>query len=160
MEGKINALVAGPNCRTRSLLRHIPVHGNPNVPRPVRRWGGEGFDIEDATEEEQKKLHDDDILMWRCVFLYMVTVCMRRARKIDVEVVFALEQPASPHDFMPEVASRWDTSGKTLRRSFVLRKPPSPKGQWEGCRVSPPRLEGIWSFMYKAMSEGREEVRR
>ena len=40
LEGKIHALVAGSNCRTRSLLRHIPVPGNPNAPRPVRRWGG------------------------------------------------------------------------------------------------------------------------
>lgn len=123
MEGKINALVAGPNCRTRSLLRHIPVPGNPNAPRPVRRWGGEEFGIEDAMEEEQKKLHDDDILMWRCVFLYMVTACMRRARKIDAEVVFALEQPASPHDFMPEVVSWWDTKEwKDLAKEFSFEE--------------------------------------
>ena len=109
LEGKINALVAGPNCRTRSLLRHIPIPGRPDAPRPVRRWGGEEFGVHDATEEEVKKLHDDDILMWRCLFLYMITAYMRRARKITKGVVFGLEQPASPRDFMPEVVSWWDT---------------------------------------------------
>ena len=51
LEGKINALVAGPNCRTRSLLRHIPIPGKPEAPR---RWGGEEFGVVDATEDELK----------------------------------------------------------------------------------------------------------
>ena len=70
LEGKINAIVGGPNCRTRSLLRHIPIPGQPSAPRPIRRWGGEEFGIHDATEEEKQKLHEDDVLMWRFWFLF------------------------------------------------------------------------------------------
>ena len=95
LEGKIDALLAGPNCRSRSLLRHIPVPGQPSAPRPIRRWGGEEFGIHDATEEEKQKLHDDDVLMWRTIFLYMVASYMRRVRNISVPVMFSLEQPAS-----------------------------------------------------------------
>ena len=40
LEGKIRAMIGGPSCRTRSVLRHIPVEGHPEAPRPVRQWGG------------------------------------------------------------------------------------------------------------------------
>lgn len=36
LEGKLNAVITSPNCRARSLLRHRPVPGDPNAPRPVR----------------------------------------------------------------------------------------------------------------------------
>ena len=35
LEGKLKALLGGPNCRTRSLLRHIPIENNPMAPRPI-----------------------------------------------------------------------------------------------------------------------------
>jgi hypothetical protein len=50
-QGKMKGLVGGPNCRTRSILRHFPIPGNPEAPRPIRRWGGEEFGIFDATKE-------------------------------------------------------------------------------------------------------------
>ena len=37
-EGKLEALVGGPNCRTRSILRHYPIEGQTSHPRPVRSW--------------------------------------------------------------------------------------------------------------------------
>ena len=52
LEGKIKGIVAGPNCRTRSVLRHYPIEGNPQAPRPVRSWGGGEFGAEGLTEEE------------------------------------------------------------------------------------------------------------
>lgn len=96
LEGKINAIVGGPNCRTRSLLRHIPIPGQPSAPRPIRRWGGEEFGIHDATEEEKQKLHEDDVLMWRFWFLYMVAVYMRRARKVETEVTVSGGAASNP----------------------------------------------------------------
>ena len=36
LEGKLKAILGGPNCRTRSVLRHYPVEGQPGAPRPVR----------------------------------------------------------------------------------------------------------------------------
>ena len=55
LSGQVRGLVGGPNCRTRSVLRHFPVPG-PDPPRPIRRWGGEEFGIEEATQEEKQKL--------------------------------------------------------------------------------------------------------
>ena len=40
LENKIHAIVGGPNCRSRSVLRHYKVPGQPNCPRPIRSWGG------------------------------------------------------------------------------------------------------------------------
>lgn len=40
LDGKIRALVGGPNCRTRSVLRHYFIPGGP---RPVRSWEGGEF---------------------------------------------------------------------------------------------------------------------
>lgn len=82
-EGKLLALVGGPNCRTRSVMRRIPVDWH-QAPRPVRRWGNEEeHGIKDATPEE--------------------------VRGIQEKMGFGLEQPASPKSYKPEVVSWWDT---------------------------------------------------
>ena len=38
LSGKILAILGGPNCRSRSVLRHQPIEGFPWAPRPVRVW--------------------------------------------------------------------------------------------------------------------------
>ena len=146
MEGKINAIVGGPNCRTRSLLRHIPIPGQPSAPRPIRRWGGEEFGIHDATEEEKQKLHEDDVLMWRFWFLYMVAVYMRRARKVETEVTVSVEQPATPKEFMPEVVSWWDTKEwAELAREFSFEESTFKQGELGGLTPKPTTLVETWS---------------
>lgn len=118
LEDRIKGIVGGPNCRTRSILRHRPGDGE-NPPRPVRRWGGEEFGIEDATEEEKEKLKVDDILMWRMLFLGMLINYLRQARGINEDLPFSVEQPASPKDYNPEVVSFWNTSEwEDLKREF------------------------------------------
>ena len=72
IQGKLLALLGGPNCRTRSVLRHREVPNDPSAPRPIRAWGGEEFGVKDATEEEKMILEEDDILMWRMLFLLVV----------------------------------------------------------------------------------------
>ncbi|CAL1147447.1 unnamed protein product [Cladocopium goreaui] len=62
MSDKVEAFIAGPNCRTRSVLRHYPKE---NAPRPVRAWGGEEFGLKDLSEQERLQVLEDDILMWR-----------------------------------------------------------------------------------------------
>ena len=37
MDDAVEGVVCGPNCRTRSVLRHFPIPGNPEAPRPVRQ---------------------------------------------------------------------------------------------------------------------------
>ena len=143
LEGKINAIVGGPNCRTRSLLRHIPIPGQPSAPRPIRRWGGEEFGIHDATEGEKQKLHEDDILMWRFWFLYMVAVYMRRARKVEAEVTVSVEQPATPKEFMPEVVSWWDTrEWAELAREFSFEESTFKQGDLGGLTPKPTTFGG------------------
>ena len=116
LEGKIKAVVAAPNCRTRSILRHIPIPGDPSAPRPIRRWKGEEFDISDITPQEQEMLRMDDMLMWRAIFVFMVAFYMAEARALP-SVLFSLEQPASPRAHKPEVVSWWDT-----KEWFQLKK--------------------------------------
>lgn len=44
LDGNLVGLVSGPNCRTRSVLRHYPIEGvEGGGPRPLRAWGGEEF---------------------------------------------------------------------------------------------------------------------
>ena len=84
----MDALIGGPPCRTRSVLRHYDIPGQPDCPRPIRAWGGEEFGIKDATEEEKKKLQEDDLVAWRMVFLFMVASFVRKARGIPEKVQF------------------------------------------------------------------------
>ena len=51
LEGKLKAVLGGPNCRTRSVLRHYPIEGNPQAPRPVREWDGGEFGKKDLSPQ-------------------------------------------------------------------------------------------------------------
>ena len=85
----------------------------------MRRWGGEEFGIVDATSEEKKKLWEDDLLLWRMIFLQMVSTYLKRARQQEEEGAFALEQPATPKAYVTETVSFWDTEEwKQLKTEF------------------------------------------
>ena len=57
LHDKVEAVVVGgPNCRTRSVLRHYPKE---NAPRPVRGWGGEEFGLSDLSKEQEKQVTED-----------------------------------------------------------------------------------------------------
>ena len=58
LDGKVHAILGGPNCRSRSVLRHY----QPG-PRPLRRWNGEEYGLYDLNREEQAVVHNDDILL-------------------------------------------------------------------------------------------------
>ena len=136
-------LIGGPNCRTRSVLRHIPIPGQPTAPRPIRRWGGEEYGIEEATAEELQKLYEDDVLMWRFIFLFMLAQYMRKARKIEGEVAFTMEQPASPKDYLPQVVSWWDTDEwKLLRGEFGFEEVTFLQGEMGGPSPKPTTFGG------------------
>ena len=53
VEGKLLAVAGGPNCRTRSVLRHRPIEGQPDAPRPVRSWKGGEFGASWITPKEE-----------------------------------------------------------------------------------------------------------
>ena len=136
VEGKLVAVVGGPNCRTRSVLRHRPIPSNPSAPRPVRRWGGEEYGIHEMTSEERKIVVEDDILLWRMIVIYMVSEYARKARGIPRETQFGLEQPSSPKDYAPEVVSFWDT-----KEWIELKK----EFQWSEFHFDQGRLGGLAS---------------
>lgn len=109
VEGKIEALVGGPNCRTRSVLRHYPIPDQEEYPKPVRSWKrNQHYGLEELSDEERKKVQEDDILLWRLIFLYMVATYFRDAQGLQRKVGFVMEHPASPRDYMPECVSIWD----------------------------------------------------
>ena len=118
LEGKLLGTLGGPNCRTRSVLRRIP---KPGAPRPVRAWGGEEYGLEDVTDQEREQVREDDVLLWRQVFLHMVAVYSRRARGLDDQLAFILEQPSTPKKYKPEVVSFWDQwEWKEIKEEFKL----------------------------------------
>ena len=123
LDGKLRGLIGGPNCRTRSVLRHYEVDGDPQAPRPIRKWDGEEFGVKDASPEERRIIEEDDVLLWRMVFLYLVAEYLRRARGEKREVKFTVEQPASPRSYKPEVVSWWDTEEwKKLQAEFDFKE--------------------------------------
>ena len=104
VDGTIWAVVGGPNCRSRSVLRHYP-----GGPRPVRAWDGEEFGLSDLNAKEQQMVTDDDVMMWRFLYIAIVADLSRKARGEEVGCAVALEQPSAP-DYMPETVSWWRTS--------------------------------------------------
>ena len=103
-DGTILAVVGGPNCRSRSVLRHYP-----GGPRPVRAWNGEEFGLSDLNAKEQLMVAEDDVMMWRFLYIAIVADLSRKARGEKVGCAVALEQPSAP-DYMPETVSWWRTS--------------------------------------------------
>ena len=103
MDGSVRAVLGGPNCRTRSVLRHYAPG-----PRPLREWNGGEYGIDDLTYEEQKQVDDDDVLLWRLLFLGVVGDFVRKSIDPKDMMVFAVEQPEEPH-YKPEVVSFWWT---------------------------------------------------
>ena len=123
LEGKLKALIGGPNCRSRSLLRHIPIENNPMAPRPIRRWDGEEFGIKEATVKEKAMLLEDDKLMMRFLFLYVVSNYIKKAKDVKEKTWLLLEQPADPKEKNPEVVSFWRTSQwQLLKDEFNLEE--------------------------------------
>ena len=123
LDGSLRGLVMGPNCRTRSVLRHYPRPEWPGGgPVPVRSWD-EPWGKRTNTSEEQRKVEEDDILLWRGLVLYIVQEEVRRAvgGAEDRKMVIGIEQPADPTHYMPEVVTFWKTEPwKKMRDRYEL----------------------------------------
>ena len=123
IQGKILGIAGGPNCRSRSVLRHYEIPGCDTAPRPVRAWKGEEYGKKDLSEKEKKMVEEDDILLWRQIFLFMIATYARRARGHDHPLAFVLEQPSSPRDYKPEVVSFWDQwEWHEIKKEFELKE--------------------------------------
>ena len=107
LDGALRGIIGGPNCRSRSVLRHYP-----GGPRPLRRWGGEEYGLEDLSAKERQIVRDDDLLLWRLVFLGIVGDYVAKAKDPDSSC------GACP-DYNPDVVSFWKTEEwKTLQRTM------------------------------------------
>lgn len=69
LQGKLHAVVGGPSCRSRSVLRHYPLLAG--RPRPIRKWGGFEHGIEGLDASKKQMIIDGDVMSWRLVYLYM-----------------------------------------------------------------------------------------
>ena len=143
LEDKVLAIVGGPNCRSRSVLRHYPIPGQPDAPRPLRQWGDFEFGIPDANDQEKMILFEDDLMLWRMVFLFMVGTYYRRARQISTPIGFLVEQPASPHEYVPEVVSLWRTDQwAKIKEEFNFHETTFQQGQLGGQVPKPTTFGG------------------
>ena len=83
----------------------------------------------DLTPQEWKKVTDDDVMLWRSIFLFIV------AKRKKGEVKFLVEQPAHPESH-PEVVSLWKTSQwRKLEEVYEFSTQTFNQGDWGGVGV-------------------------
>ena len=162
MDDVIEAVVCGPNCRTRSVLRHFPIQGQPMAPRPVRRWGGEEWGMMRNDDEEKKKVEEDDIMLWRAITLVLISTHHRRATQPTLpRVRFLVEQPSSPPNF-PEVVSLWRTEEwKKLCEVYGWKEIHFNQGDWGGKTTKPTTVGGDMDLVVpmKKLEKSKEVIR-
>ena len=124
LDGALLGVIGGPNCRSRSVLRHYP------GPPPLRSWEHE-WGLPTLTNDQARQCQEDDILLWRQVFLYLIADLVRKAKEtrrgekeqkeLPERTIFLLEQPADPVDYKPECVSFWRTKGwEALKKAADL----------------------------------------
>ena len=174
LDGDIAAVLGGPNCRTRSVLWRYP-----GGPRPARTWS-EPWGVQSYSPEERKMCEEDDILMWRQIFLFLVADIARKLKDSTTpdgeenvhpkETQFLLEQPADPKDYMPECVSFWGTSEwKSLQQAAQLKLHNVNQGDFEPWKqdapVKPTGLAGLCRAIAEACAarfkeEGHVKVKK
>lgn len=139
LDDTIEAVVCGPNCRTRSVLRHFPIPDQPDAQKPVRGWGGEERVLRSNSDEERKKVEDDDLMLWIAITVSLISIHNRRAAQPEApEPKFLIEQPSSPKRLWRFGGRR---NGEGCVRFMGGRKPTSIRGIGEGRHRSRRLLE-------------------
>ena len=141
LDGWVRAWIAGPPCRTRSVLRHLEVPGE-SMPRPLRSWDGGEFGIEGLSSFEKAQVNVDDTLLFRFLLLYIVSETVRRASGLDIPTTLLLEHPAPP-DHKPEVVSLWRTSQwKNLESLYDLQTQRFDQSEFGAIATKPTMIGG------------------
>ena len=136
LEGQIEGVLAGPPCRTRSVLRHYEVEGIPNMPRPVRCWDGGEFGMEGLSSFERQMVEEDDILMFRAWMVWIIAEEMRKAEGKEEMTKFGMEQPAVPEK--QEVVTIWKTSQwKNFESAYGFGRQSFYQGDFGGAAKKP-----------------------
>ena len=88
-------------------------------------------------------LFEDDLMLWRMVFLFMVGTYYRRARQISTPIGFLVEQPASPHEYVPEIFNFWRTDQwAKIKEEFNFHETTFQQGQLGGQVPKPMNFGG------------------
>ena len=136
-DGWISGVLGGPNCRTRSRLRHQVREG---LPGPVRAWKGGEWGLEGLSSNEMEKCHNDDLMILRMNMIYIVAEEVRRATKKSRPVAYLMEHPAAPMD-LPEVVSWWKTpQWRALKNIYSLAEVTLDQGEAGGLAHKPTTL--------------------
>lgn len=160
LDGKVRSWIGSPNCRTRSVLRHYPIEGVKTCARPVRAWNGEEYGKKDLTMEEMNDVREDDILLWRLLFLAMVSRYVAEARKLGWTPRFTMEHPSSPRHYMPETVSWWDTEDwKKLKEEFSWDETHLFQGEMGGDAMKPTTFGGDLKLRLEEHSYYKKEKR-
>ena len=161
LDGTMKGVIMGPNCRTRSVLRHYPLPVPGGGPRPVRSWE-EPWGMARNTKEEQDKVNDDDVLMWRGLMLFIAHEEMRQALKRgeDEAMFLGLEQPADPTHYMPATVTFWKTPEWTqLKQRYKLKEQTFLQSRWGGKAKKPTTFGGNLSLRLPDSQEDEDEVK-
>ena len=149
IDGTLLGAVMGPNCRTRSVLRHYPLDVPGGGPKPLRTWE-EPWGKKDLEKAEEDKVREDDVMLWRGLFLFVVAEEVRKAtedKKKREKMMIGIEQPADPKDYMPEVVSFWSTEEwKRLKVMYGLDEQTFNQSQWGGQATKPTTFGGNLSL--------------
>ena len=141
IKGQVESLVMSPNCRTRSKLRHCEVEGV-DLPGPVREWNGGEWGKKGIGEREEKKCHEDDVMLFRGLMLYMVAQEIRKASRHTKDIDLVFEHPSTPAN-MPQVVSFWSTpQWQALKQAYGLWEIHLDQGKLGGGGVKPTTLGG------------------
>ena len=133
--------IAGPPCRTRSVLRHLEVPGQA-IPTPLRSWNGGEFGIEGLSNFEKEQVTLDDTLLMRFLVLYIVSETVRRAAGLETPTTLIVEQPASP-EHKPEVVSLWTTpQWKSLAEIYELQAQRFDQSEFGAIATKPTTIGG------------------
>ena len=97
------------------------------------------------TEAEQRKVVEDDVLMWRGFMLYIVGEELRRAMgRTDVPgMCLGVEQPADPTHYMKEVVTLWKTSEwQKMKDRYAFEEQTFMQSDWGGPVMKPTTFAG------------------
>ena len=142
LNGWLKMVLGGPNCRTRSVLRHRPLGEKEWGPRPLRSWQeGQEWGGKDLTEKERQKVQEDDILMLRMIMLFVIAEEIRKANGARAPTHFAVEKPAVPKE--DEVVSWWKTDvWKMLKKIYGFKESTFDQWNWGGKAHKPTTVGG------------------
>ena len=97
VEGRVQAWVGGPACRTYSMCRYMSLEDKWGGPRPIRKRGDSisVVDQEQLTASKVAMRRVEDLLFLRYMILFDISALCNQALNLP-EPAFALEQPEDP----------------------------------------------------------------